>query len=1369
MSLIIRLVLISLLLPMAANAQDVYVPEQLRDWQEWVLKDKRYRGCPFFFDRGAGQANDFVCAWPGTLELTVDAERGRFEQQWTVYAEHQWLPLPGDVAYWPHQVSANGRSVAVVARNNTPSIHLGPGSYRITGSFEWDERPGVLQIPASVGLVALTVNGEVISRPERNRAGIFLGERQRETQTRDTLETEVYRLITDNVPTRLTTQLRINVSGSVREESLGPLLPEGFVPLAINSQLPARLEPDGNLRLQIRPGRWVIDISARGPQALDAVLLPESASNLPDSEIWSYQSNDLLRVTAAEGLPPVDPEQANVPPGWRELPAYRVTPGDSLIINERSRGIVGAENQLMLERQMWLDFNGEGFIVSDAIGGTMRTGWRLDMGLPYELLSASEDDDNLLITKGQREGESGIELRQNNVNVDTLGRAAARGALPITGWHARLAGVSTVLHLPPGHKLLAAPGVDNAPASWVSQWQLLDFFLVLIITIGTWRLFGRLAGILALAALSLSFHEMNAPAWLWLNLLIAIALMRVAPAGRLRQFVSVYQALSAVLLVLALVPFIASQLRIAIYPQLEPQYGAPAPTVFDEVSYNVPPQAGIAGGPADADATRLREATSERRLAATAAEAGATLGEFAVAADTLSQAYSYSRYAPNAIVQAGPGKPSWRWNSYLLNWSGPVDAEQTMRLVILPRWAVTLLRFVEVLVVLLFTAVFAAEILQRRFSLPGGLRIGSAPSGGVLAIALLTGLMSVSPDAQAQLPDAEMLRELERRLLEPPECAPRCAEIVAADIAVSADAVDMSLAVHALEDVAVPLPGSEQGWRPTAILAAGTAVGQVLRDQGGSLWAHLSPGRHTLTMRGPVPAVDSLEIPFPAPPRVITIDSDGWFVAGIKDRRLLSGSLQLTRLRSDGGEDTAVRWESSRFPVFVEVARTVRLDLDWQVLTTVRRIAPTQGALTLDLPLIEGESVLTEGIIVRDGRAQIAMNPSQRAVSWSSTLPRTSSLAIGAEAGAAWQEIWRVGVGSTWHVEFGGVPESEQQQRDGGARTAVFYPRGGESLTVQATRPEASAGSTLAFDSVDLNIERGNRSSTASLVLDYRSTRGAQHVLRLPAGAEVTEVYLDGRPEPLRPEAGELTVPILPGEHVIQVGWRTAGEVEMRATTPLVDIGAPASNIALHLALPDSRWLLGTSGPPLGPAVLYWSELAVLLLFAVILGRVGLTPLQTRHWLLLGLGFSTFSWPVLGIVVAWLLACGARERWHGEAAWWQFDLIQALIAGATVIALVSIVGSLPGGLLGTPDMHVTGNNSYGNTLSWFADRSVSSLPTAAVWTVPMWAYKVLILMWALWLSFALLRWLPWVWQCFSSQGLWRSRKGAALRAPEGGE
>jgi hypothetical protein len=245
--------------------------------------------------------------------------------------------------------------------------------------------------------------------------------------------------------------------------------------------------------------------------------------------------------------------------------------GDSSFsITQRSRGVVSASNELGLNRTMWLDFDGDGFVVQDSINGTMRTDWRLDMGGPYSLLSATEYDESLLITKGVEEGQTGVEVRASDVDVEAIGRADTRSSLPVTGWATRFDEVRATLNLPP----LMAPGVDNAGGSWVSEWQLLDFFLVLIITIAVWRLFGQVAGVIALGALTFSFHELNAPSWMWLNLLIAMALMRVAPVGRLRQLVAGYQALSAVALVFVLIPFVAGQLRIAIYPQLEPQISA---------------------------------------------------------------------------------------------------------------------------------------------------------------------------------------------------------------------------------------------------------------------------------------------------------------------------------------------------------------------------------------------------------------------------------------------------------------------------------------------------------------------------------------------------------------------------------------------------------------------------------------------------------------------------------------------------------------------------------------------------------------------------------------------------------------------------
>ena len=206
MSKLLRWIFFALLLPATVNAADPFVPEPLRGWEPWVLHGMEYRDCPFFFDRGASNEADFVCAWPGTLDIDVAADAGQFTQRWTAYADAQWLPLPGDTSYWPHQVTANGRSIEVVLHNGVPSVFVDAGSYRLAGSFEWDERPGVLRIPRQSGLVELTVDGQPVVRPEFTGGGVFLGERRRDgAESRDAVTTDVYRLVTDNVPTRLTT------------------------------------------------------------------------------------------------------------------------------------------------------------------------------------------------------------------------------------------------------------------------------------------------------------------------------------------------------------------------------------------------------------------------------------------------------------------------------------------------------------------------------------------------------------------------------------------------------------------------------------------------------------------------------------------------------------------------------------------------------------------------------------------------------------------------------------------------------------------------------------------------------------------------------------------------------------------------------------------------------------------------------------------------------------------------------------------------------------------------------------------------------------------------------------------------------------
>jgi hypothetical protein len=184
--------------------------------------------------------------------------------------------------------------------------------------------------------------------------------------------------------------------------------------------------------------------------------------------------------------------------------------------------------------------------------------------------------------------------------------------------------------------------------------------------------------------------------------------------------------------------------------------------------------------------------------------------------------------------------------------------------------------------------------------------------------------------------------------------------------------------------------------------------------------------------------------------------------------------------------------------------------------------------------------------------------------------------------------------------------------------------------------------------------------------------------------------------------------------------------------------------------------VLFLGGPRLGPSVLFWSHLLVLVLVALALGRSTLTPLRAQHWVLLGLGLSQLPMPAAAIVAGYFLVMGARSQHAAMNRGWLFDLRQLGLLLWTAVALVLLFVAVKEGLLSTPDMHIGGNGSSRTLLRWFADRVAAWPPQAWVLSLPLIVYRLAMLAWALWLAVALIRWSRWAWSCFATGGLWRS-------------
>ncbi|MES1154519.1 MAG: hypothetical protein ABUL45_06335, partial [Rhodanobacter sp.] len=369
---------------------------------------------------------------------------------------------------------------------------------------------------------------------ELNGEQLTLGEAAAAQRAADALSLRVYRRLADGLPATLETQLQFNVTGSAREQSLGPVLPEGFVATALSGDLPARLENDGQLRVQLRPGQWTVTLAARSVAPLGKVALKLPAAPWPRQEIWSYDDDPALRNTRVEGNA-TDAAQAGVPGEWSELPAFVLDDSAGLAIEQGTRGDEGGKgDQLHLQRQLWLDFDGGGLSVADRLSGELRHHQRLDVAAPWQLQRASQDGEPLLVSKGEG-GRSGVELREQQLDLDAgLRLPTHRGAIPSAGWQLPLESIDATLHLPYGYRLLGATGVDRSPDSWVARWSLLDLFVVALMALLAGRLLGWPWALLTAGYLALAQHEHGAPLWTLTLTLVLALLLRALPEGRLR-------------------------------------------------------------------------------------------------------------------------------------------------------------------------------------------------------------------------------------------------------------------------------------------------------------------------------------------------------------------------------------------------------------------------------------------------------------------------------------------------------------------------------------------------------------------------------------------------------------------------------------------------------------------------------------------------------------------------------------------------------------------------------------------------------------------------------------------------------------------
>jgi hypothetical protein len=818
-----------------------------------------------------------------------------------------------------------------------------------------------------------------------------------------------------------------------------------------------------------------------------------------------------------------------------------------------------------------------------------------------------------------------------------------------------------------------------------------------------------------------------------LNVLAVTALLQVVPVGQFRKVLTWYRYASWLALLVLVIPFMINQVRMGLYPQLEMPWQK-----MDSQQY----------AQAEADIEMASSAPTEMKEQMVSKSLSRRMKSTKPKSYLADKAGDFNRIDPDANVQTGPGLPQWQWHSIDLSWNGSVDSQQQVKFWYITPMMNKFLHFIRVIfITLLMLMLFG--IINKRFTWEAKMQ----PL--VVALVLLP-LLSAFPaqNVLAEYPDQAMLDELEKRLLEAPECLPDCAQISALDLKINPAEIQLTLQAHAQQAVVIPLPVNDKQWLPDKVQIDGKLAPAIYRSHDGKLWLQLEKGEHTILLTGNTPVHDRFVLPLPLKPHRVNVKNTGWQIDGVYEHGRVGSQLQFSRVKTETtGKNSKNSLEPGVLPPFIRVERTLQLGLDWRVKSRIVRMSPGDAAIVLQIPLLTGESITTAGMRVKNGKLQINMPARQSKLSWESVLSKAAKIDFVAPATEQWTEVWRADVSPIWHLETTGIAVVHHQDKQG-RWLPEWRPWPGEKVSIAISRPDAIKGQTLTIDKSEIVMKPGKRIQEGTLNLSLRSSQGSQHTITLPEKAQLQAVTINGVTQPIRQNGQQLTLPIKPGMQNIVINWLQGSALGNIFQTPQLNIGQASVNSHVQVSLGEDRWVLFTWGPRFGPAVLFWGVLIVIILLAFGLSKIKLTPLKFWQWSLLLIGLSQI--PVISalVVVAWLMVLGLREKKSSSDADY-FNLAQVSIAILTLISLVILFIAIEQGLLGSPDMQITGNSSSAYTLNWYQDRSAEILPTATVISVPLTVYRVLMLLWSLWLAISLLNWLKWGWHCFNNGGLWK--------------
>lgn len=1308
------------------------IPSSLKPWVPWVSQGLPDKDSP----RNYNEADVRLPLWISRLQFEATSEGAAFSVSVESFAETS-LPLPGGGRLWPVDVTVNGKPAPVLERGGRPALQISKGKSDVTGSFLWSELPQKIALPPQIGLLDLTVEGEKKGNPSWEADGTLWLQREASSEPvdEDFLSSKVHSLLEDGIPMWFETRIELIVAGKSREEELGSVLPSGWKLAQIESPVPVAIDDRGFLKAQLRAGRWSIVLRAFQNSETTKISFAENSTPATEDQALAFRAQPDFRQAEVIGLPQIDVAQTQVPEQWRSLPIYRWETTKAFEIAERVRGPgVRGKSPLSIHRSLWLDDDGKHLTYQDRLSGELRQIRRLDAAESHELGSVTVGGEPQLITHNPDGGDRGFEIRTPQLNAVATGRLAMNESLSATGWQTDAASLRASWQLSPGYRLFALFGADYTKGDWLTSWTLLDLFLLLLFTLAVFRLRGFRGAILALIAFGLAYHEPGAPKVPWLLLLIPVALLEASSSQRWSRWVNFVKWGGAAILLLSLAPFLIYQIQGVIFPQLERK------AAFTE----------LGSSPSYAPVSMA----SQARTSSVQRESDKSESLYAGKKFKLSRANL--KADPKAVIQTGPGVPSWTWRTVEFGFDGPVSASQTIKPVLISPFQSRVIGVVRVLALILLAILLFCQRKKKKAKTDTEAATISSGNQAVATAVLIfcTTLPGLAENASAQFPEAELLQQLRNRLTEKPAGFPGAVSISEASLQIENKTATLTLEYHAAARAAAPVPVPLNAMEPLSAAFASGENATVLRENG-KLWVLLpGEGIHTIKITGSLHDLSDWEWGFDLKPKQFSIEAPGWTVSGIRPDRSAENEILFSKAQEDDGTSTTANYDNPGTNHAILVERQIELGLVWRVQTTVSRLSPKGRAVAINIPLLPGEKVVSAGRSVKSGAIEVRLGPGDESIDWEGELSPDTQLTLQTPGSATWTEQWTLAASPVWNVAFEGLApvflSSENQL------LPLWQPWPGENAVISVSRPKAVEGAAVTIDSAKHTLKPGRRQRSSTLELQVRTSLGEEFPIQLPADSEVRSLSQDGKSIPIRKEGDSVVVPLRPGPQAIKVEWVKKEQPGGWTRSDAVVLPVESANLTTLVRPSRDRWLILTNGPLRGPAVRFWAVFVFSILGAIILSRVPRSPLRLHSWLLLLLGLTQIHVACSLFIILWLFLA-----LHKDESFWkrlnpsQHNILQIGLIGLTFLVIGFFIWIASAGLLGNPEMYVAGNGSSATYLQWFSARAEAELPTPGYWSISIWWFRLAMLLWALWLAYALVKWLRDAWKNSAQRGHFR--------------